>query len=160
MLGELFSGKDSSNNKAGAPPISIPFPILGGTGRAAAASTLGAVAVGAGAVVVGPATIVSDELADYQRIKGQEQLDAIESEVALENVLLAQNTAQQTAVVIWLLATATEHLGKLGNSDPNDPNRNHWKKEVKAALDRAKRIANRLPTKVPRKVLGISQTIF
>jgi len=54
------------------------------------------------------------------------------------------NKKQTEAVVAGLIATATAHVSKLegfggGGSDPNDP-RNHWRKEIKAALARAKRL--------------------
>jgi len=54
------------------------------------------------------------------------------------------NKKQTEAVVTGLIATASAHVAKIegfgdGGSDPNDP-RNHWRKEIKAALDRAKRL--------------------
>jgi hypothetical protein len=33
-----------------------------------------------------------------------------------------------------LIQTAQEHVDKLKSHPPNDPNRDHWKKEIKAAL--------------------------
>ena len=55
-------------------------------------------------------------------------------------------------VINGLIATAATHVGKINSSDPNDPNRNHWKKEVKAALDRAQRLAKRLKGKAQEAV--------
>jgi len=40
--------------------------------------------------------------------------------------------------------TAATHINKINSSDPNDPNRHHWKKEIKAALDKAERLSQRL----------------
>jgi hypothetical protein len=40
--------------------------------------------------------------------------------------------------------TAVTHINKINSSDPNDPNRNHWKKEIKAALDKAEKLSKRL----------------
>ena len=64
------------------------------------------------------------------------------------------NKKQTEAVVTGLIATATAHVAKLegygGGSDPNDP-RNHWKKEIKAALDRAKRL-------IEKRLTGDKQT--
>jgi hypothetical protein len=89
-----------------------------------------------------------------ENAKGRENLAAIESVVAVENhILLAQNTGQKISVIIGLLATAQAHLEKLGNASPNDPDRNGWKKEIKAALDRAARIAKRLPGAAQEKYL-------
>ncbi|MEW5976654.1 MAG: RHS repeat-associated core domain-containing protein [Acidobacteriota bacterium] len=47
-------------------------------------------------------------------------------------------------VLAGLLATAQVHLERLQSAPPEDPNRRGWKKEIKAALDRAKRVADRL----------------
>jgi RHS repeat-associated protein len=55
-------------------------------------------------------------------------------------------------VINGLIATAATHVGKINSSDPNDPNRNHWKKEVKAALDRAQKLAQRLKGKAQEAV--------
>ena len=55
-------------------------------------------------------------------------------------------------VINGLVATAATHVSKINSSDPNDPNRNHWKKEVKAALDRAQRLAQRLKGKAQETV--------
>ena len=67
------------------------------------------------------------------------------------------NKKQTVAVVTGLLASATAHVAKLegyggGGSDPNDP-RNHWKKEIKAALDRAKRL-------IEKRLTGDQQAQF
>jgi RHS repeat-associated protein len=55
-------------------------------------------------------------------------------------------------VINGLIATAATHVGKINSSDPNDPNRNHWKKEVRAALERAQRLAQRLKGKAQEAV--------
>jgi RHS repeat-associated protein len=55
-------------------------------------------------------------------------------------------------VINGLIANAITHVGKINSSDPNDPNRNHWKKEVKAALDRAQKLAQRLKGKAQEAV--------
>jgi len=46
-------------------------------------------------------------------------------------------------VIAGLLEHAEIHADKIGSSPPEDPNKNHWKKEVRAALQRAMRIAQK-----------------
>jgi hypothetical protein len=53
------------------------------------------------------------------------------------------NTKHDKDVIEGLLVHADIHAEKIGSSPPEDPNKNHWKKEVRAALQRAKRIAEK-----------------
>lgn len=46
-------------------------------------------------------------------------------------------------VIEGLIGTAVDHIGKIRNN-PSSRDVNHWKGEIKAALDRAKKIAERL----------------
>lgn len=55
-------------------------------------------------------------------------------------------------VINGLIATAATHVGKINSSDPNDPNRNHWEKEVRAALDRAQRLKGKAQEAVKQKI--------
>jgi hypothetical protein len=49
-------------------------------------------------------------------------------------------------VIEGLIGTAVDHIEKIRNN-PNSRDVNGWKKEIKAALDRAKNIAERLKGK-------------
>jgi DNA topoisomerase VI subunit B len=66
------------------------------------------------------------------------------------------NKKQTEKVVAGLIATATTHVGYLeygkggGGSNPNDP-KDHWRKEIKAALERAKRL-------IEKRLTGDRQT--
>ena len=67
---------------------------------------------------------------------------------------LAANTKHYTNVINGLLDTAMIHANKVSGSPPEDPDRNHWKGEAKAFLDRARRVANkRLKGKTRDQVL-------
>jgi RHS repeat-associated protein len=61
-------------------------------------------------------------------------------------LLFAESTKHTTKVVFGLLAQAWDHLEKCLTNPPNDPRQNHWRKEIRAWLDRARRLAEkRLP---------------
>jgi hypothetical protein len=75
-------------------------------------------------------------------------------------VLLQFSANKNTLKVIGgLIATAEEHVAKLQTNPPNDPNRDKWKDEARAALDRAKRLAERLPGKAKEVVLQMIRTV-
>lgn len=58
--------------------------------------------------------------------------------------ILAQNTKHNREVMLGLLSRAAQHITqKIQPSPPDDPNRNHWKKEVKGWVDRAKNMLKR-----------------
>jgi len=74
-------------------------------------------------------------------------------------VILAQNTKSLVNKVRGLLNTASGHASLCQLSPPEDPNQGHWRTEAKAALDRAKRLADRLPTKLREQVLSRIRSI-
>ncbi len=93
--------------------------------------------VGVAAVLAGDAIYDSCELGIADSIDyffGSE--DALP-----DNVM--HNTKHTKDVINGLLGQASTHADKLQSSPPGDPNRNGWKKEVKAALDRARNLANK-----------------
>lgn len=75
------------------------------------------------------------------------------SEDALpENVV--HNRKHTKDVINGLLAHASAHADKIQSSPPEDPDQNGWKTEVKAAVDRARNLANkRLKGKTRDRVL-------
>jgi RHS repeat-associated protein len=58
-------------------------------------------------------------------------------------ILLAENTKSTKNKIASLMREADEHAGKINSSPPEDPDQNHWKGEVKAFLERAKRLADK-----------------
>jgi RHS repeat-associated protein len=137
----------------------VPFPLpfvrpFGGVGAATATLAAGTLVVGAAYLFI---TRTTDAIvANYQ----DEELSAARySEIAVDNLILMSNTKQQQKVVDGLVNNAREHADKIDSSDPNDPNRNGWKREAKAALDRAKVIANRLPGKARQAAMQTIKSI-
>jgi RHS repeat-associated protein len=59
------------------------------------------------------------------------------------NEIIYFNTKHTKNVINGLLQDAEEHADKIGGSPPEDPNRNHWKKEVRAFLQKARRLADK-----------------
>lgn len=57
--------------------------------------------------------------------------------------MLAQNTKHVLDLIQGLLEHAKEHADKCNAAPPNDPDQRGWRKEIKAALDRAKRLAEK-----------------
>ena len=57
--------------------------------------------------------------------------------------MLAQNTKQLERIIQGLLEHAQEHADKCNAAPPNDPDQRGWRKEIKAALDRARRLAEK-----------------
>jgi hypothetical protein len=87
-----------------------------------------------------------------QDARGEEQLAAIES-FSGENVFFPKNRDTLTKIRGLLAAAATE-VAKMSGPE-GDP---HHKSEVKAMLDRAKRLAERLPGKLRDAVLNAIRT--
>jgi RHS repeat-associated protein len=128
--------------------VSVPFPLISSgaaVGTAAGTAAAGGAVVGAAYILI---TSVTNTLIENNR--GREQLAAIESTVAIENahILLSKNKDTQK-VIVGLLAAAATEIGKMAGPE-GDP---HHKKEVKAILDRAKRLAERLPGKAQEAVI-------
>jgi len=74
-------------------------------------------------------------------------------------VILAENTKSILNKIDGLVNTAREHADKCALSSPEDPNQNKRRNEAKAALDRARRLARRLPTKLQQKTLSAINSI-
>jgi len=72
---------------------------------------------------------------------------------------LAQNTKTTQKVVNGLIGAAATELAKINaaGGPEHDPHGEHHQKEVKAILERAARVAGRLPGKLAEKAL---QTIY
>jgi hypothetical protein len=71
-------------------------------------------------------------------------------DAGLDLVYLAQNTKQQVGVVFGNIAAAQSILDKMtaAGGPGKDPDAPHHKAGIRAALQRAERIAQRLPTKL------------
>jgi RHS repeat-associated protein len=79
----------------------------------------------------------------------------------LDSIYLSQSTKDKLNVANGLLAAAVTELGKInaaGGPD-KDPAGKHHKIEIKAILERAQRIAKRLPGKLKKQVLQRIQSI-
>jgi len=95
--------------------------------------------------------------------------DAVIAAVILTSVILAspqvrtqlaQNIKDIIKIIEGLLEHAAEHVNKCLNAPPDDPDQNGWRKEIKAALERAKRLAEkRLPGKLRDQVLNAIQSL-
>jgi hypothetical protein len=59
-------------------------------------------------------------------------------------VLQFSQSKHTKEVIEGLIRTMEEHAGKICGGDPNDPNKDHWKKEIKAAKERIQRLLKRL----------------
>jgi RHS repeat-associated protein len=68
---------------------------------------------------------------------------------------MSANNRRTLNVIVGQMGTAVNHVAKILASNPNDPNRNHWKKEAKAAIDRMDRLAGRLPNTMRRAIREI-----
>jgi len=70
--------------------------------------------------------------------------------------MLSQNIKHIKDVIDGLLEHAQEHVEKCSTSPPEDPNQKHWRKEIKAALDRARKLADkRLSGKLRDQILQV-----
>ena len=71
---------------------------------------------------------------------------------ARARILLAQNTNQIRKVINGLVETARKHVDKCLSNPPEDPDQQKWRGEIKAALERARRLAEkRLPDGLSRQ---------
>lgn len=113
-----------------------------GAGLTAGAATGGAV-LGAGAVGYGIGTLIRE-------IPGVDAGVQVVTDKVVDFVFTAQNTRQQVKVVKGNLAQAMTHLAKIeaAGGAGGDPAGDHHRKEIKSFLERAKRVAERLPTKL------------
>lgn len=127
---------------------------LSSTGTAAASATTGsgwmAVATtvttaAAGALVVGSAYLLITRITDasVENSNDLAHAAAVESVISAENILLSKNK-DTLKVIRGLAAAAAVEIGKINPGSPQQDD-NHHKKEIRAMLDRAKRLAERLP---------------
>lgn len=108
-----------------------------GPQAAACAGTAALAGVGLASLLAGDAIYDSCEIGIADKVDyffGSE--DALP-----DNVM--NNTKHTKDVINGLLGQASSHADKLQGSPPEDPDRNGWKKEVAAALDRARNLANK-----------------
>lgn len=125
-----------------------------GGATAGGASALGSVVVaasaapGAAILATGVGGVAIGSL--IRQIPGVDESIQAGFDAAFDSILVAQNTRQQLKVVNGNILTAIEHLGKIGaaGGPEKDPDFKHHKDEIKAALKRALRVANRLPGKL------------
>jgi RHS repeat-associated protein len=74
--------------------------------------------------------------------------------------MLAENIRHVKDVIEGLIDHAQEHVDKCHNSSPEDPNQHKWRKEIKAALDRAKKMAQkRLKGKTRENIIKVIERI-
>jgi len=136
--------------------------LSGSTGGSAAAGGTTAVVGTTGALVVGAAGVGYAIGTGINHIPGVSE--AITSGIVslLDNTIhLAQNNKQTQNAVGGLLVAALIHLDKIGTAGGpgKDPDFNHHKGEIKAFLDRALRLAQRLPKGAYEKILQQVQEI-
>jgi RHS repeat-associated protein len=131
-----------------------PFPVVIG-GSSALAGTAALASAGALVITAAYAFITRTEDAYVANQHDQEVYAATMSEIAAQNVYMSQNKDTRK-VIDGLLKSAAEELGKVTGSDPGD---NHHKTEGRATIERAKRLAKRLPPKVRDAILKDIQTL-
>ncbi len=148
-------GKDATLAMGGA------WWLVGSTsGSVAAGGT--AVAVGTGALVVATAGVGYAIGTGINHIPGVSKVVTSGIESLLDSTIhLAQNNRQTQNAVGGLLVAALIHLDKIGTTGGpgKDPDFNHHKGEIKAFLDRALRLAKRLPKGAYEKILQQVQEI-
>lgn len=66
-------------------------------------------------------------------------------------IYFAQNNKQVQARLAGLAAYIQEHLDKIGSHPPDFDPQDHWKKEIRAAIETMKRIGRRLPKSAMEK---------
>ena len=133
--------------------LALALPFSGGGGITA---TLGAIVsapatlvVAAGVAGVGIGTVVN-------QIPGVSEAITSGLEVVLDNtVFLAENNRQRAAVASGLIGAAARELGKIGaaGGPEKDPDFKGHQREIKAMLERAKKVAQRLPKKLRNRFL-------
>jgi RHS repeat-associated protein len=141
----IFLSKPQNTSPTPDGAVSVPFPLVFDSTGTLATGAAGAITVGSAYLLI---TNVTDTLIENNR--GKEQLAAIESLVAVENgrILFSRNK-DTLRIIQGLLAAAQTEVGKMSGPE-GDP---HHKSEVKAMLDRAKQLAQRLPGKAREAVL-------
>ncbi len=119
----------------------------GGAGIAAGAGA-GAAIVGAGAVGYGIGTLI-------RQIPGVDK--GIQTAIGgvVDYIFTAQNNRHTEKVIGGLIAGAQQNLNNIASAGgpERDPDFNHHKKEIKAILERAAKLAKRLPEKTASKLL-------
>jgi hypothetical protein len=114
--------------------------IQSGAGNGAALATAGVIALSDGPEP-GPLDLLA--LATFAYMASQAG--------PLPHVILNENKDTKKKIG-GVIETAVEHLEKLRSAPPNDPNRDKWKREIRDALDRAKRLVNRLKGKSAEEI--------
>jgi RHS repeat-associated protein len=123
----------------------VPFPlVIEGTGAMATAA--------AGGLVIGAAYAFITNTADalVANSEDEEIAAARYSVLDVENALFMSKNKDTLKVIKGLVAAAAIELGKVTGTSPEDP---HHKQEGRAMLDRAKRLAERLPAKFRDAIL-------
>ena len=91
---------------------------------------------------------------------GNSSIQLINSTKNYINEITLFNTKHDSKRIESLISIADIHADKIGGSPPEDPNKSHWKKEVRAFLRKAKKIAEkRLKGKTQAAVLKRIQTV-
>ncbi|MCD4748225.1 MAG: RHS repeat-associated core domain-containing protein [Thermoanaerobaculales bacterium] len=127
----------------------------GGNTAAAASTATGGAVAGAAVVGIGIGYMIN-------QIPGESETVTSSFELLLDNtVSLAENTRQRSNRVDGLIGAAETHLGKIASAGgpDQDPDFNHHKKEIKAFLDKAAKVAKRLPKKQQQNALRRIQWI-
>jgi RHS repeat-associated protein len=120
----------------------------GGLGLSAGVATGGAI-LAAGGVGYGLGTLA-------RKIPGVDEFIQGVSGKVIDFVFTAQNNRQTAKVVTGLIAGAQTNLNNIASAGgpDKDPDFEHHQKEIKAILDRAAKVAKRLPGKLRDKLLG------
>jgi len=136
--------------------VPIPLPIVVGV-RGTALAT-GAALTAAATSVIAAAYVLITRVTDtvVANNEDKQKAEAVYSVVAVENVLLMSDNKQTLKVVKGLVTAAGLELAKVTGGDPGD---NHHRGEGRALLDRAKRLADRLPPKLREAVLQSIKTM-
>jgi RHS repeat-associated protein len=126
---------------------------LGGTGLATGVATGGAI-LGAAAVGYGFGTLI-------RQIPGVDEGVHVLTDKVVDFIFTAQNTRHNANVVNGLIAGAQIQLDNIAaaGGPGQDPDFRHHQKEIKAILDRAVKVAKRLPGRLQNKVLRRIQDI-
>jgi RHS repeat-associated protein len=120
---------------------------VGGAGIAAGAGA-GAAVLGAGAVGYGVGTLI-------RQIPGVDRGLQTAIGGVVDFIFTAQNNRHREKVITGLIAGAQKNLNNIASAGGpgRDPDFNHHKKEIKAILERAAKLAKRLPAKTASKLL-------
>ncbi|NJL28108.1 MAG: hypothetical protein HC897_09515, partial [Thermoanaerobaculia bacterium] len=115
----------------------------GATASGGAVLGTGAAVLGAGVLGYGVGTLV-------RQIPGVDSTIQDGLGVIVDSILLAQNTRHNLNIVAGNIKQASLHLDKIAaaGGPGKDPDFDHHRKEIKAFLKRAQRVADRLPGKL------------